>query len=43
MPDQWTVAWEAKEQGGHQGPGLDVRGVREDRQVREGHRHEGDV
>jgi hypothetical protein len=43
MPDQWTVGWETEGQGGHQGPGLDVCVVREDRQVREGHRHESDV
>ncbi len=40
VPDQWPVAWEAEGQRGHQGPGLDVRGICEDR---EGHRHEGDV
>ncbi len=43
MLDQWTVAWEAEGQRGHQGSGLDVRGVREDRPVQEGHSHEGDV
>ncbi len=43
MPCQRTVAWKAEGVGGHQGPRLDMHGVREDRQVREGHRHEGDV
>jgi hypothetical protein len=43
VPDQYTVAWKAEGQRSHQGPGLDVRGIREDRHVREGHRHEGDV
>jgi hypothetical protein len=43
MPSQRTVAWKAEGSGGHQRPRLDMRGVRKDRQVQEGHRHEGDV
>ncbi len=43
MPSQQTVAWKAEESAGHQRPGLDVRTVREERQNRRGHLHEGDV